>query len=118
MVKQELQKNMVSLKIRLTSGSESFSLKIMGENIEDAIEFMWILQQASLAQPGGLFVMFEMDDSVRRQLKMFAAGLSDDEYSRLHAVAEETGFVFSNSKNLLEIVAKLRDRFPDRLRVC
>ena len=118
MVKRELLKNMVSVKVRLTSGDESFFLSIMGRNIDDAIGMLYLLQSASLACAGGLFILIEMDERVKRQLRIFRASLSVEEEQKLYNLAEELGSVFCNADSLLEVVARLRARFPDNLRGC
>ena len=118
MVKSEILKNIVSLRVKLMSDNESISLCVLGSNLEEAVSLLWILQQASLAQPGGPFVIFEMNDIIKRQLRIFNAGLTDESRDSLFAVAEELGFKFSNAESLLEIVARLRATYPENLRVC
>ena len=118
MVKSEILKNIVSLRIKLMSDNESISLCVLGSNLEEAVSLLWILQQASLSQPGGPFVIFEMNDIIKRQLRIFNAGLTDESRDSLYAVAEDLGFKFSNVESLLEIVARLRATYPDNLRVC
>ena len=118
MVKRELLKNMVSVKVRLTSGDESFFLCIMGRNIDDAIGLLNLLQSASLACASGLFILIEMDEQVKRQLRIFRASLSVEEEQKLYSLSEELGSMFSNAESLLEVIARLRERFPDNFRVC
>lgn len=118
MVKQEILKNIVSLRVKLISDNESISMCVLGSNLEEAVSLLWIIQQASLAQPGGPFVIFEMNDIIKRQLRIFNAGLTDESRDSLYAVAEDLGFKFSNAESFLEIVARLRATYHENLRVC